>query len=645
MYLRYRRSAGWPRPALLRRSRAADLNSGRRVRAAVVATVLAGSALSAVALGTAVSAGPALAAPAVPAPAVSQYPATWTVSGNVATGTTPSGVVVTATLTDPAAWFLAPTGPLVFTGPTPGYFPATTTQALHPEISGCGGPVADLATEPSCGSITYSFSRPVLAPVLYIGDIGTGSIDAGIFTAYHDSPVTLASGTFSLASAGSETPNTSISNGGATVGITDPSAGVGGSGVNASSCGTFGCGAYDIATTTQTITSLTLNYGYEGTGTSEDVFSQILAITPVSPALTLQKSVSPTVAAGAGATVTYSYLITNTGNVTLTDVHPRDTAFSGTGTPSAITCTAVTPTRSNGQPPPQPSLVLDPGQSGTCTDTYKLTRADADAGKVTNTATATGTPPTGRPVISAPSSATVTIPGHPMIVIIKTASPRSLSRAGDTVRYHFLVTNTGTVTLHGIKVNDLLRGLSAIACPSATLNPGRDMTCTASYRLTQANVNAGRVTNTATDSGTPPSGPRVTSAPSSVTVTIAARPALVIKKSASPGSFDAAGTTIRYRYLVTNTGNVTLTGIRVNDPLRGLSAIACPSATLNPGQDMACTASYVTTAADVRAGSVANTATVTGDPPSGSPVVSGPSTVVVAAQAPLHHHTPVPVTG
>ena len=137
----------------------------------------------------------------------------------------------------------------------------------------------------------------------------------------------------------------------------------------------------------------------------------------------------------------------------------------------------------------------------------------------------------------------------------------------------------------------------------------------------------------------------MTSDPSSVTVAIPGRPALVIKKSASPGSYDAAGTTIRYSYLVTNTGNVTLTGIKVNDLLSGLSAIACPSATLNPGQDMTCTASYVTTAADVRARSVANTATVTGDPPTGSPVVSGPSTVVIAAPAPMCQCTPVPVTG
>jgi uncharacterized repeat protein (TIGR01451 family) len=617
MHLRYRKRAGWPLPAILRGSRSVGTNSGRRVRAAAIATALAGSALSVVALGTAVSASPALAAPAG-----SEYPATWTVSGDVATGTTPSGVVVTATLTGPAAWFTRPAGSLVFTGSTPAYFPATTTQALAPEVTDCAGP--------ACGSITYSFSRPVLAPVLYIGDIGSGAIDAGVFTNYHDSPITLTSGTFSLDSAGSETPNMSVQNGATTVGITDPAAGVGQSAADVTSCGTFGCGVYGITTATPTITSLTLNYGYAGTGPAEDVFSQILGITPATPALTLVKSVKPLVAARAGATVTFSYLVTNTGNVTLTDVHPKDTSFSGTGTPSPITC---------------PATVLDPGQHETCADRYKLTQADVNAGKVTNTATATGTPPSGAPVTSSPSSAKVTIPARPAIAIHKSASAKSLSRAGDTVRYHYLVTNTGNVTLRDIKINDLLPGLSAVACPSATLNPAKDMTCAASYQLTEANANAGKVTNTATTSGTPPSGARVTSPPSSVTVTIPADPGLSILKSASPGSFDTAGTTVHYSYLVTNTGNVTLTGIKVNDLLPGLSAVACPSTTLSPGRDMTCTATYVTTAADLRAGSVANTATVTGDPPSGSPIVSGPSTVVIAAPAPVHPGTPVPVTG
>jgi uncharacterized repeat protein (TIGR01451 family) len=605
----------------------------------VLATALAASALSAVTLGTVASANPALAAPVGPAPAASQYPATWTVSGDVATGTTPSGVVVTATLTGPAAFFVKPTGSLVLNGTTPGYLPATTTQALLLQVTGC--------TAAPCGSITYTFSRPVMTPVLYVGDVGDGSIDDGVFLSYHDSPVTLASGTFSLAAAGSETANMSIQNGDTTVGIADPAAFLDQAITTVPfSCVSYGCGAYDITTTTPTVTSLTVSYGYAGTGISEDVFSQILAITPTTPALMLQKSVSPLVAAGAGATVTYSYLITNTGNVTLTDVHPRDTAFSGTGTASAITCTAVVPTTRSKRPlQPQSSMVLDPGQSGTCADTYKLTQADADAGKVTNTATATGTPPTGPAVISAPSSATVTIPGHPVIVVIKTASPTSLSRAGDTVRYRYLVTNTGNVTLTGIKVNDLLRGLSAIDCPSAALDPGRAMTCTARYRLTQANVNAGKVINTATTTGTPPKGPAVTSDPSSVTVVIPASPALIIHKSVSQGTFDAAETRIHYNFLVTNTGNVTLTGLKVNDLLSGLSAVACPSAALSPGADMTCTAAYLTTQADLAAGFVVNTATVTGDPPIGPAVTSGPSKVTIVAAAPIHPGTPVPVTG
>ena len=59
MHLRYRKRSGWPLPAILQGSRAVGTNTGHKVRAAVLATALAGSALSAVALGTAVSASPA----------------------------------------------------------------------------------------------------------------------------------------------------------------------------------------------------------------------------------------------------------------------------------------------------------------------------------------------------------------------------------------------------------------------------------------------------------------------------------------------------------------------------------------------------------------------------------------------------------
>ena len=74
--------------------------------------------------------------------------------------------------------------------------------------------------------------------------------------------------------------------------------------------------------------------------------------------------------------------------------------------------------------------------------------------------------------------------------------------------------------------------------------------------------------------------------------------------------------------MVTNSGNVTLTSVRVTDPLPGLSAVTCPLGTLAPGASETCTATYTTTQADVNAGGVTNTGTASGRPPTGPPVTA-----------------------
>ena len=105
-------------------------------------------------------------------------------------------------------------------------------------------------------------------------------------------------------------------------------------------------------------------------------------------------------------------------------------------------------------------------------------------------------------------------------------------------------------------------------------------------------------------------------------------------KSASITGFSAPGTPITYSYMVTNTGNVTLTSVTVTDPMPGLSAVTCPDPTLAPAASETCTATYTTTQADVDAGGITNTGTATGTPPSGPDVTASDSVTVPATQSP-----------
>ena len=83
------------------------------------------------------------------------------------------------------------------------------------------------------------------------------------------------------------------------------------------------------------------------------------------------------------------------------------------------------------------------------------------------------------------------------------------------------MTNTGNVTITGIVVNDAQLDAAAV-CPVTTLAPGASTTCTGTHTITQAEVDAGTVDNSATATGTPPGGGTTTSAPDTTSTPIAA---------------------------------------------------------------------------------------------------------------------------
>ncbi|MDV6228908.1 hypothetical protein R2G56_21740, partial [Nitratireductor aquimarinus] len=94
-----------------------------------------------------------------------------------------------------------------------------------------------------------------------------------------------------------------------------------------------------------------------------------------------------------------------------------------------------------------------------------------------------------------------------------------------------------------------------------------------------ADIDLGKVENTATGTGTPPSGPPVDSPPDTVTVPPAQTPALSIDKTGVLNDLNGndlidLGETITYSFLVTNTGTVTMTDVTVDDPLLTNAGVA-----------------------------------------------------------------------
>jgi len=88
----------------------------------------------------------------------------------------------------------------------------------------------------------------------------------------------------------------------------------------------------------------------------------------------------------------------------------------------------------------------------------------------------------------------------PSISLVKSASPQTYNAVGTVISYSYVVTNTGNVTLNGpvTVTDDHVATPATVTCPTGHLKSGDSTTCTASYTITQADIDAGSVTNTAT---------------------------------------------------------------------------------------------------------------------------------------------------
>ena len=333
-----------------------------------------------------------------------------------------------------------------------------------------------------------------------------------------------------------------------------------------------------------------------------------------------------------GDTIDYAFTVTNTGSVTLTDVVVTDPLVTVSGGPIA-------------------SLAPGASDSSSYTASYAITQQDIDAGLFVNQATVTATPPMGANVTDLSDDTsilendpTVTILcGTPSIALVKVGmydgfnvDGECISAVGDTINYTFSVTNTGSVTLTNVVVEDPLVTING--APIASLAPGvtDSTTFIASYVITQQDIDAGLFSNQATATGTAPDTTIVTDLSGTTisnntpTVTdICQNDAIAITKAGVFNDIDTNGCstasvdTVTYTFTVTNGGNTPLTSVTVTDPLLGGFLTATPSGDTNNNTILEVTETwvyvqdYVVTQSDIDTGSITNQATASGTGVSG----------------------------
>jgi uncharacterized repeat protein (TIGR01451 family) len=225
-------------------------------------------------------------------------------------------------------------------------------------------------------------------------------------------------------------------------------------------------------------------------GTVSNVSNTVILTTNFTAALNITKEANVT-SAIVGDTILYWYNVTNIGNVNLTNLVVTD---------SRLGDITMVPTS------------LKPGDVAHGTKTYIVKHSDI-SGPIVNNATANATDPCSQYIENVSNDVTVTVL-QLGINVTKTASLNGMCpgsdplivHIGDIVTYCYNVTNTGNVTLTNVSITDDIYG--PITLGTTILVAGASTTGKFTHVVTVSDSPS--VTNTATASGTGPSGNTIT---------------------------------------------------------------------------------------------------------------------------------------
>ena len=261
---------------------------------------------------------------------------------------------------------------------------------------------------------------------------------------------------------------------------------------------------------------------------------------------------------------------------------------------------------------------LQPADTAAVTFSYTVTQADVDAGFVLNTASATWmdlTTDTDKKEVGVPVRSPTTaepLPGGLTLVKSVTSTPDNdlYYTPGETIRFHFVATNTMDTDLADVLIYDSFFNSTYLPVLKAHDTYEWDL----DYVATEPDADLGYVTNVAYGGGFDPYHVWKYAISNEVTVPVHRHPpktaALLLTKvelsKPANGLYYVVGEDIDYTITAENIGETVIYDVCLFDSLDNPPVEYAHFGILNPGEAMSATYTYTVTQADVDTGYVEN---------------------------------------
>jgi uncharacterized repeat protein (TIGR01451 family) len=269
------------------------------------------------------------------------------------------------------------------------------------------------------------------------------------------------------------------------------------------------------------------------------------------------------------------------------------------------------------------------GHTANVSAIHIVTQQDLDAGSVSCVATARGKDYYEFIDRATSNEVKVFANQHPELSLVKTADETSYSKIGDLIHYSNVISNTGNVKITGLVLTDP-NTIVESGNQVTSLNPGESVTIRTTYSVSQADLNVGFVEKTASVSANDPNLDPIKTSSNKLIITALQQAQLLTSLSAAENTYSLPGDVIHYSIEVRNTGNVTLTNVKVAYP-DTIQTNRIAVGDLLPGSRATVSVEHLVTQADLQSGELTRSAVAIGFNPMGKKLTTTSNTLTIKA--------------